>query len=88
MRIVPVTDSGSSEVSVSFKGWNISFPKYPDYEYLSNENKLVVEYKNKRLIEFTLFMDNLHIHTFDCLISINDKSIFVKSASDEINSFM
>lgn len=88
MRILPVTDSGSSEVSVEFKGWYISFPKYPDYEYLSNADKLVVEYRNKRLIEFTLFMDNLHIRSFDCLISINDKSIFVKSVLDEINSFM
>lgn len=88
MRIVPITDLGSSEVSVSFKGWSINFPKYPDYEYLSNEDKLVVEYKNKRLIEFTLFMDDLHIRSFDCLISINEKSVFVKSVSDELNSFM
>ena len=88
MRIIPITELGSSEVAVDFKGWSISFPKFPDYEYLSNNDKLVIEYKGKRLIEFTLFMDDLHIHSFDCLISINNKSIFVKSTSDEISSFI
>ncbi|MBQ8297102.1 MAG: hypothetical protein IJX77_04900 [Ruminococcus sp.] len=88
MRIVPITETGSSEVAVDFKGWSISYPKYPDYEHLSNDKKLVIEYKGKRLIEFTLFLDNLHIHSVNCLISINGKSIFVKSDSDEINGFM
>ena len=88
MRIVPITESGSSEVAVDFKGWSISFPKYPDYEYLSNNDKLVIEYKGKILIEFTLFIDNLHVRSLDCLMSINCKSIFVKSTSDEINAFM
>lgn len=88
MRIIPKTELGSSEVTVEFKGWSICFPKYPDYEYLTNNDKLVIEYKGKRLIELTMFIDNLHIHSLDCLRSINGKSIFMKATSDELNAFM
>lgn len=77
-----------SEVLIKFKEWVFSFPNFPDYEYLANDDKLVIEYKGKRIVEFTFFFDRLHIKSVDCLLSIGDKNVSLKCALDEIHGFM
>lgn len=68
-----------------FKDWNFSFPNSSDYEYLANEEKLIIEYKGKRIAEFAFFLDRLHIQSDDCLLSVGIKNVSLKCKSDDFH---
>lgn len=80
-----ITD-GASEKLIEFKEWNFSYPNSPDYEALSNEDKLIIEYKGNRIAEFTYFLDRLHVRSWDCLLSVGINNMSLKCSSDELHN--
>lgn len=81
-KIIP---DNVSEKMIQFKEWTFSYPNSPDYEVLSNEDKLVIEYKGKRIAEFTYFLDRLHVQSWDCRMSIGANNMSLKCSSDELH---
>jgi hypothetical protein len=80
-----ISDNGS-ELILYFKEWTFGFPNSPDYEFLANDEKLIIEYKGERIVEFTFFLDKLHIKSSKCLLSIGNKNVCLKCENDEIHN--
>lgn len=82
MPLVKLIHNQDSEIVLEFKGWLFSFPNSPDYEFLANEEKLTIQYKEKQIAEFTFFVDRVHVKSAKCLLSIGDRNITLKCESD------
>lgn len=70
---------------ISFFDWLISYPKSSDYQYLANEEMLIIEFKGKRIAEFTFFTGRLHIKSNHCKLSIGDKNVSLLCELDELH---
>lgn len=86
MLIEGIIRNNETEIVLQFKEWEFSFPNSPDYEYLANEDKLIIEYKGNRIVEFTFFLDRLHIASSKCLLSVGIKNISIKSEDDSLHN--
>lgn len=78
-----LTISPDSDKVLDFFGWLISYPKSSDYQYLANEEILIIEFKGKRIAEFTFFADRLNIKANHCKLSVGDKNINLFCELDE-----
>ncbi|MDO5558102.1 MAG: hypothetical protein Q4F95_00730 [Oscillospiraceae bacterium] len=71
---------------VHFNNWDFAFPKVPDYEYFQNEEKLIVEYKGKRIVCFSFPFDRLNVEATDCLLSFGNQNVHLKAKKDLLHS--